>query len=383
MKVFSLSWTPLVGWTSPPQTTAEHPVSLVLCFADRSLLQAGSVVLSDLASLFPSALLASCSTAGEIQGATVGEGGAVALALSFHSSTVRGASIFVSDPEASEEAGGDLAAALASPDLRHVLVLSDGLFINGSRLCVGLQQALPPGVTASGGLAGDGVHFKETCTGLGLEARPRNVVGIGFYGAAFRVRSSTGGGWQPFGPKRLITKSKANVLFELDKQPALALYKRYLGERAAGLPATGLLFPLQLLPGHERESPLVRTILAVDEATQSLTFAGDLPEGYFTRLMRAGHDDLVEGAGLACAQNDFDSWVSSSAAILVSCVGRRLVLGQKIEEEVEAVLDCLGQSVVAAGFYSYGELSSSGRLKDCELHNQTMTVTLIGEVSPP
>lgn len=378
MNAYPVSWSTSRGWDFP--TTLPSDVSLVLCFGDRLRWDAAPAIIEELTARFPRAVTVFCSTAGEILGASVGEGGACAVAIQFESTEVRAECADVSDASESEAVGRSLGQCLASPMLRHVLVLSDGLCINGTQLARGLRASLPAGVGTTGGLAGDGARFERTLVGLGRSVAPHRVVAIGFYGDAFRVGYGSAGGWQAFGPKRLVTKSVGNVLYELDQQPALALYKRYLGERAAGLPATGLLFPLELLSSNEGESSLVRTILAVDEQTQSLTFAGDIPEGHFTRLMRASCDALVVGAAGAADPIGTSDIEGQRVALLVSCVGRRLLLGQRIEEEVEAVLARLGeQPVVAAGFYSYGELCPSGFVKDCELHNQTMTLTVFGE----
>ena len=70
------------------------------------------------------------------------------------------------------------------------------------------------------------------------------------------------------------------MLYELDGRPALALYKEYLGDRASGLPATALLFPLAVRSDRSATRRTVRTILGIDEEQQSMTFAGDVPEGW-------------------------------------------------------------------------------------------------------
>lgn len=204
------------------------------------------------------------------------------------------------------------------------------------------------------------------------------VIAVGLYGSDLEVRWGSAGGWEAFGPRRRVTRSEANLLFELDGRPALELYKTYLGERAEGLPATGLLFPLELLSGEEGEPSLVRTILAVDESAQSLTFAGDVPEGRTVRLMRSTIDKLIWGAETAGEMAGHPR-VPPEFALLVSCVGRRLVLDQRVEEEVEAVLAELGQPSGAIGFYSYGEIGPGGVEHGCELHNQTMTLTTLAE----
>jgi hypothetical protein len=228
----------------------------------------------------------------------------------------------------------------------------------------------------TGGLAGDGERFNKTWVLKDGKPSSNTVAALGFYGNV-KVGHGSKGGWKPFGPAREVTRAVHNVLYELSGQPALALYKTYLGEMAEGLPATGLRFPLALsLPGEDKE--LVRTILAVDEATQSLTFAGDIPIGAYAQLMRANHEQLVEGAEdaalMSATQTD-----AEVLCIAISCIGRRMVMGTDTEEEIEAVLDILPASTQQIGFYSYGEISPYTQKGSCDLHNQTMTITTLYE----
>lgn len=273
-----------------------------------------------------------------------------------------------------------LAEQLTREDLKAILVLSDGLNVNGSELVKGFNSALPESVVVTGGLAGDGDRFKRTWV-VG-EGRPRSgiVSAVALYGDHVSVGHGSKGGWDLFGPERRVTRSRGNVLHELDGRPALALYKQYLGERASGLPATALLFPLALRAGSADKKVVVRTVLSVDETDQSMTFAGDIPQGHLAQLMRANFERLIEGASLAAASTlpPPGSQAAQTLAIAISCVGRRLVLGERTEEEIEATLTGLPAGTKQIGFYSYGEISpyTTGH---CDLHNQTMTLTTISE----
>ena len=379
MKTTLLGWTAASGWQLPPSQWPDRP-GLVLYFGATALLEPGSAPLAELRQHFPDAVVAGCSTAGEIFGGTVRDDSLAALCIEFATTRVRAEAIVVTAAAESSAAATELGRRLTAPDLRHVLVLSDGLSVNGTTLTSGFRTALPAHVSVTGGLAGDGAAFKRTLVGLGADIGPQRIVAIGFYGPHLTVSYGSAGGWEPFGPRRLVTQSTGNVLYQLDGQPALALYKRYLGERAAGLPATGLLFPLSLLPSRESECGLVRTILAIDETQQSLTFAGDIPVGAYVRLMKAGCDALVGGAQTAATEAGQPP--APGFAVLVSCVGRKLVMGQRVEEEVETVLAQLGPQITAAGFYSYGEICPSGVQHSCDLHNQTMTLTVFTESAP-
>ena len=373
MKVEQITWSERSGWQHPA-TIAD--AQMVLAFGHRAIFEQ-SAFADDLAFAWPDAIRVGCSTAGQIRGTEVIDEGAVVTAVRFDHTEVRVAAAPVTAGD-SASAGALLAQELAGPGLAHVLILSEGLDINGEALVRGLGETLPSTVSVSGGLSADGEHFKATLVLCDRTVRKNTVAAIGLYGSRLRVGCGSLGGWDPFGPERQITRSKGNVLYELDGQSALALYKRYLGDHAADLPASGLLFPLSLRT-REVSAPVVRTILSVNESDQSLTFAGDVPAGGYVRLMKANFDRLIDGAvGAGRVSADaVDGPID--LALLISCVGRRMVLRQRVEEEVEGVRDIVGPDATIAGFYSYGEISPFTPKARCELHNQTMTVTTFSE----
>jgi len=352
---------------------------LVLAFGAPAYFEDAAVA-GRIRAALPDAALLGCSTAGEIGPDGVGDGRLVLVGLKFQAVPVRTVSTPLSGMEDSRAAGERIGAALAGPDLAAVLVFGPGLAINGSELVEGITARAGASVPVTGGLAGDGSAFRHTWT-LGAGQRGEAlVVAAGFYGERLAFSHGSFGGWKPFGPERLVTRCTGNVLFELDGQPALATYERYLGEYARDLPASGLLFPFAIDDGGTGSPGLIRTILGVDREAGSLTLAGSVSEGCRLRLMHANTDGLVDGAEsaaeAACAVRPVPG---PSLALLVSCVGRRLVMGERVDEEVEAVGAIFGPQAILAGFYSYGEISPFAPGTACRLHNQTMTVTWIGE----
>ncbi|MCP4213984.1 MAG: hypothetical protein GY765_04965, partial [bacterium] len=287
--------------------------------------------------------------------------------------------IKITDYKDSFHAGKNLVKQIRLEDLKHIFVLSDGLKVNGSELIKGVLSQLPKDIPVTGGLSGDGDRFRETYVIGNRASETEAIVILGLYGEKLKVGYGSMGGWDTFGPERLITRAQTNVLYEMDGKSALELYKKYLGKHAEGLPATGLLFPLSLRirEGYPR---VVRTILSVDEAEHSMTFAGDIPEGSYAQLMKANFDRLIDGAvGAAKISTENDQGKSPQLAVLISCVGRKMVLKQRVEEEVEGVKDILGANTILTGFYSYGEISPFRVGARCELHNQTMTITTFSE----
>jgi len=362
------------AWSKPfPAMDSDR--TLVTVFGASSYLHDPEPI-RELVSAFPTSHVIGCSSSGEIYQEMISDGSLAVAVARFDHTDLRLAVTPIT-AESSARAGRELAAQLAGPDLAAVFMLSDGLNVNGTGLVAGINEVLP-GIAITGGLAGDGDRFEQTWTLVDGKPIPGFTTGVGFYGDHVHVGHGSQGGWDLFGPERMVTRARGNVLFELDGEPALELYKRYLGELASGLPATGLLFPLALRATEEDEKSLVRTILAVDEDMQSLVFAGDIPEGHRARLMQANFDRLVGGAETA-AEVAFPGDVSGSyLTIAISCVGRRLVLGERTEDELEAVSHVLPEGNHQVGFYSYGEISPCNQ-GACDLHNQTMTLTVVAE----
>ncbi|MFZ3230800.1 MAG: FIST N-terminal domain-containing protein [Pseudobdellovibrio sp.] len=338
--------------------------------------------LQDLKKHFAKSTLIGCSSAGEIFNDGVFDDSLSVSICMFEKTILRSIEVKINSSADSLAIGKSIGDTLNAKDLKAIFVLSDGLNINGTELAMGINSKVNTStktVPVSGGLSGDGSDFKSTFTLYGDVVSTKQVVAVGFYGDKLTVGTGSVGGWDAFGAARKVTKSKGNVLLELDGQPALKLYKEYLGGQASKLPASALLYPLSI--SYEQRKDIVRTILAVDEKDQSLTFAGDIPEGSVAQLMKANFSRLVEGAesaGIAASNFALKS-TSAILALAVSCVGRRLVLGEKIEDETEAVIRILPNNSKMIGFYSYGELSPNGNY-GCELHNQTMTLTVFQEM---
>lgn len=377
MELARVTYSRTSGWSEPLPSRLDSEHTLVVVFGASDYLDDPGP-LAAIADALPRSHRLGCSTAGEIDGTRIHDG-TLTLAIAKFTATRLASHAVDVDADHSFAAGEALGRALARPDLRAVLMLSDGLAVNGTALANGVNSVVPASVVVTGGLAGDGDRFKRTWVMHGREPRANRVAAVGFYGDKFIIGHGSKGGWDKFGPERTVTSSSGNVLKQLDGKPALALYKEYLGERASGLPATGLLFPLAIRT-LDNDKVLVRTILAVNEADGSMTFAGDIPEGCRAQLMRANFDRLIAGANDAALMTKQTGAADDSAklSIAISCVGRRLVLAERTEEELEATVEVLPKHSVQVGFYSYGEISpyATGR---CDLHNQTMTLTVIGE----
>ena len=365
-------------WDKTFDTSLDSKNTLVLIFASLDKLGVQEEV-SKIAKFFPSSILLGASTSGEIFKEEVLDDTIVVSVIKFHSTTLEHHSCKTIGNDNSYKDGVGIAQELYSDELKGIFILSDGLQTNGSNLTQGISSILKSSVVVSGGLAGDKDKFEKTWVLQNGLLKESAVCAVGFYGENIHFEAASKGGWDTLGLSRTVTKSKDNILYELDGKPALEIYKRYLGDKAKELPASGLLFPLELREGSDTEESKVRTVLGIDESNQSITFAGNIPQGSEVTLMKANFNRLVDGAGKSAEALNLSHYNNEPLlCIAISCVGRKLLLKSRIDEEVEAVKEVLPKGADLIGFYSYGEISplSSGK---CDLHNQTMTLTAIWE----
>lgn len=356
----------------------ELKAPLVLVFGNRYMLE-NTNIYEQVRELFPDGQLVFGSTSGDITAEYVDDDSITITAIEFERSTfdIRTSNVVNSDLD-SFKTGENLVNQFNKDGLKHIFVVSEGSFVNGSQLTKGMNSATGDELLITGGLCGDAARFEKTVASYNENPKPGEIVAIGFYGETFEASFAIHGGWTPFGPERVVTKSESNELYELDNQPALDLYKKYLGEKSNELPAAALLYPLNVQSANEEQS-FVRTILNIDESKNTMILAGDIPENSKVQLMMTNVDNIANASELAARQALEKRKSKPQLALLVSCIGRKLVLDQRVEEEIEEVVSIIGKDTKVCGFYSYGEIAPFNLEINCQLHNQTMTITLISE----
>lgn len=359
-----------------PKKELNNP--LVLVFGNRFLLESSSIY-NEVKELFPNGQIVFGTTSGDITSQSVDDESITITAIEFEKSTflIKTSNVLNSNLD-SFKTGNELIKQFPTKELKYVFVVSEGSFINGSELTKGMNAATEDNLLITGGLCGDAARFEKTLASYNENPKTGEIVAIGFYGETLEVSFSIHGGWTPFGPERIVTKSNSNILHELDNQPALDLYKKYLGEKSKSLPGSALLYPLNVKSENENQS-YVRTILNINEADNTMILAGDIPENSRVQLMMTNVDNIANASERAAKQALEFRESKPQLAILVSCIGRKLVLDQRVEEEIEEVLAVVGKETTLSGFYSYGEIAPFHGENNCQLHNQTMTITLISE----
>nr|WP_321227110.1 FIST N-terminal domain-containing protein [uncultured Psychroserpens sp.] len=351
---------------------------LVLVFGNRYLLEEASIY-EEIKTLFPDGDIVFGSACAEISSSTVNEDSITITAMEFEKSKfiIKTSNVLNTDLD-SFKTGNDLIKQFPSEGLKYVFVVSEGSFINGSQLTKGMSSSNDGNLLITGGLCGDDTRFEKTLASYNENPKEGEIVAVGFYGESLEITFSIHGGWTPFGPERTVTKSDGNILYELDGQPALDLYKTYLGDKAKDLPGAALLYPLNVKSADE-EQPIVRSILNINEEENAVILAGDIKENSKVQLMMTNVDNIANASERAAKQALEFRKNKPEIALLVSCIGRKLVLDQRVEEEIDEVIEILGDGTTVSGFYSYGEIAPFHGEMACQLHNQTMTITLISE----
>lgn len=352
--------------------------NLILMFGSKEFI-CNKKVFDTIKSKYSKAYVIGCTTAGEIYNDQVNDNTLTVTAIQFKDTEIKLFSSEIEDMGKDYEKGLEIAKTIPTENLAHLFVLTEGENINGSKIVEGLVDGLPEHVKKTGGLAGNGNTFKETYVIANDYAKRNLITAVGFYGEKIKIGYGSVGGWDSFGIERFVTKAKGSTVYELDGRPILDLYGEYLGAYAKELPASGLFFPLNVRSADNVYN-YVRAVAGVDEKNKSLRFFGEVPQGYYARLMHANNNNLIHGS-MEAAENSLKSISSKNGklAILISCIGRKVVLNQMVDEEIEVVRSVFGKDVTFTGFYSYGEIAPSNKDRITEFHNQTMTITLIGE----
>ena len=327
--------------------------------------------------------LVGCTTDGEIRDAGVRTGSAV---LGGIRSDRIDFTVAIAEHigEDSERAGREIALGMPR-SVRYIQLLSDGLTGNGSAMLRGIASVLGAHIPVSGGTAGDAGRFVRTWQLANGRVLTDAAVAIGFSGD-FRVGTGWGSGWASIGLAKTVTRAQGSILYELNGEPALDVYERFLGHHAAKLPQVGVEYPLMIAgdpagtgDSHESDLSLLRATMSVNRRDGAITFAGDIAEGATVYLTCGDRDAIQEAAG-AAAQRALDELGDARPAMIFcySCMARKIVLGRHTGEELDRIQSVVGDPIPMIGFYTYGEYCRVRIGGPSFLHNETATVSIIG-----
>ncbi len=338
--------------------------------------------LREIAALWPSSPLAGVEAVSQFDGGDWVMGGSL---LAFWFEQPRSAQHGVELIEVSGRRGEPFAEAEISAltsrldDADGALLLVDGLRFPAERFLSELRRRVAsPRVAIAGGLASQAEPI-GTAVGsrvfLGSELLPAAAIAVVFRGFSMRVEVVRG--WDPASPIYTVTRAEGTILHEIDGEPATDWYRRFFtieGELAP-LPEASYGYPLILVgPGTERQG-LYRAMRAFDEPPGAVTLWGTIEMGDQVRLGMGNDDSLLRTV------RRLDHLAAPpQAAVLVSCVGRQAVLGERAGEEVAAIHGALAGAALS-GFFTFGEIGPSAG-GDLAYYNQTAVLVLLTEGRP-
>lgn len=351
-------------------------------------------LLKGVMSIFGTVPIVGGTTAGEISTAGYSTGSVVVMAIASDylqfvpgighnmSSDERACAVYMASDILSKGSFGQEAALLVFPN---------GMGGDGLRVLDGLHSVLGPGFEILGGYLGDDERFQSTFQYYNGMVYRDAIVGLMIYYRMDCVRTGIGvrSGFESIGNSFVCTASEGNIVREFDHVRALDLYKDFLGEeRSARLPGVCLEYPFGLidpeLSTDGSDMFQLRCGLSVDHAKGTISLAASIPSGSSVTLTTASRGDIIQGARMAAEQALAGlSGAIPRLVVMFSCVGRKLVLGRRIQEEVAAIKECFGEKVPLIGFYTYGEIGPVNKMKPgydiAKFHNETVVLWVIGE----
>lgn len=328
------------------------------------------------------AIVAGCSTAGEISGGGAGDHGIVITALGGAGIEVEAAAGTAASKNL-RGAGAAAASCLAQlPEAgnRMLMLLTDARSGDQAEVIRGVHEVVGSGVPLIGGCAGDGVRMAGTFQLLGESTLRDSVVGVGISSNG-PIGLGWSHGWMPIGDPILITESAGNRVEAIDDVPALDAYLNHFDapsevwEDGAAFTRWARVHPLGLGRRRQGQQP-VRCVQEADFASRALVCTAEVPRGGLAWFMRGDADSVLASTRDACSSAiEALGGTEPLGLIAFNCIGRRGILGDRgIAEEVR-ILKGVAKGPVA-GFYTHGEIARTRGVN--AVHSQTLAALALG-----
>jgi hypothetical protein len=288
--------------------------------------------------------------------------------------------------ENSQKAGEILGEKLIKRGTLPRILLIFSAVIGGAPVdpfLLSLKKKLGNAVDLIGGGTGDEMTMESSMYQFyNDKVLTKSVVGVGFWGD-FSSSLKAEHGWEPLGLSMKITKSENNLISEINKRPAIEIFKKYFREEEIKDPkffsgkGEGFLYPLGII--SEKEKIVIRQIIGSTQKGE-LICANSLPKNATVRLMQAQGDKIPETA------KKIGNYIVSQLggkkpqlAFIFDCVTRRALLAPDHQKEIDALRTVIGDKTPVFGYYSYGEICSAKKEKEWFFHNETFTAAVLAE----
>lgn len=254
-----------------------------------------------------------------------------------------------------------------------LFILASGLDTDGEQVVRGIQDSAGEHISMFGGLAGDDARFKETMVFSSEKTETQGAIALVIDLAHYEINGIATSGWVSIGADKLITSSEGNIVYTIDDQPALDVYKEYLNVRDEELPEIGIEYPLMIKKRDNQN--VLRAVINVDREKKALIFAGSVPNQSVVSFSSSPGFEIIDFTKKRV--NEFhEKNPRADVLILFSCMARHSALGPTISEEMDEAWHLWDSPLV--GFFTYGEIGNNYNAA-CNFYNQTFTLVALRE----
>lgn len=282
------------------------------------------------------------------------------------------------DDDQSYSAGVELAKAGLDQFENPAFISLFTLSANGEKLIAGMNDTVGRDVNLFGGMAADDISFKpfvfttdeKNYNGLHTLVLDNDKIELNSFALA---------GWKPIGTEHTITKSKNNIIYEINDEPALDFFKKFFGfysdplaQNEKDVSTVNSQYPLQIIRNGEA---VLRAPLNSDEETKALIMAGPVYQGErFKFSIAPGFEVINETIERF---KDFKEEIEKPDALLLfTCKARHWAFGPMIDEEIEALHKLW--EVPYHGFFSFGEIGKNQN-QSTNFFNETCCLVTLKE----
>lgn len=338
---------------------------LVQCFDSHQSSERIAEVQNTLSLLLPDVPFIGTSTAGIIHDGHIYDHEIILAFTIFDKSDVRTRSFIGMQID---QIGNELLQDGITERTRLMVVYANPYRFDSTRF-LELIQRISPQLVVCGGNAGDDFRF-ESCRVFSDEMEDADIVIALIDSDVLRIESRYLLNWESIGQEMTVTSAEGITVHEINYQPALSIYRHYLGNEVADqLLSYGIEFPLIY---ENKGVEVARALVGVDEETGSIQFAGEIPQGYTVRFGYANIEHITE-KNFKDLQQVFSH--QHEAIYVYTCGSRRQLLGHFLDDE----LSIISQIASTTGFITYGEFFHNAAACQNGLLNITTTMVVMDE----
>lgn len=260
---------------------------------------------------------------------------------------------------------------------RRIYFIASDFRTDTSRIIASIRESACGPVV--GGLAGDDHSIKTCFVYAGKKVLTNNIAILAIEGdVPYEILIAHN--LQGVGKPGVITESSGPVVRSIDNIPVMAFLQRELGKPLNVVDEGTLTF--RITNSTNRYEQNIRSMLLPEDnqINSSIRLFGGVEEGDHALVCLAPPKRIIQDIK-DVAESFSDLPFKPAAALIVSCAGRKKVLGGIIDNEVKDILLKCDSLEAIAGFPSFGEFgpvkTATGYSKPL-FHNMTFVLLLIG-----